>query len=255
MRFSLRFAIACVFAMVTLTRAADAPASGDPPSAELTAGANDQMRFVLIGPMPNDAPKDGYHLLLILPGGDGSADFRPFCTNLLKQALPPTYLVAELIAPKWRDGNDRIVWPTEKLRDEKMKFTTEEFMDAVVAEVQKKQKVDPKHVYALGWSSGGPPVYAAAMREKTPITGAFVAMSVFKPEQLPPLKKLDGRAFHILHSPQDFIPMRFPEAARDTLKKAGAVTQLTTYEGGHGWHGDVFGSIRAGIEWLEKNSP
>ncbi|MCU0784835.1 MAG: hypothetical protein MUF81_12495 [Verrucomicrobia bacterium] len=25
-----------------------------------------------------------------------------------------------------------------------------------------------------------------------------------------------------------------------------------TYEGGHGWHGDVYGIIRAGIPWLEK---
>jgi hypothetical protein len=27
-----------------------------------------------------------------------------------------------------------------------------------------------------------------------------------------------------------------------------------TYAGGHGWHGDVYGLIRAGIAELEKNA-
>src|SRR5439155_5871391 len=119
-------------------------------------------------------------------------------------------------------------------------------------EVKKQHKIDDAHVNALGWSSGGPAVYAAALRPKTPVTGSFVAMSVFKPEQLPPLQKLQGRKFYILHSPQDFIPMRFPQSARDALKKAGAQTELQTYEGGHGWHGDIFGMIRTGVDWLDQ---
>jgi predicted esterase len=79
-------------------------------------------------------------------------------------------------------------------------------------------------------------------------------MSVFKPEQLPRLENGKGKAFYILHSPQDFIKMSFPESARDQLAAAGAKTKLATYEGGHGWKGDVFGNIRAGMDWLESEA-
>ena len=225
-----------------------------PPVKEMTAGGDEHMRFFLIGLNAKAAPAGGYRLLLVLPGGDGSEEFRPFVTNVAARALPDGYLVAQLVAPKWREGNDRIVWPTEKVPDDKMKFPTEEFIDAVVGEVRKGHEVDAKHVYALGWSSGGPPVYAAAMRPETPLTGAFVAMSVFKPADLPPAEKLDGRAFYVLHGNRDFIPMRFPELARDMLAKAGAETKLSVYEGKHGWQGDVFGTIRAGVEWLEERA-
>jgi predicted esterase len=168
---------------------------------------------------------------------------------MLPNALPENYLIAQLVAPKWSKPKE-LVWPTEKQRDPTMKFTTEAFIDAVVAEVKAQKKIDAAHIYALGWSSGGPPVYAAAMREKTPLTGAFVAMSVFKPAQLPK-SKLDGRRFYILHSPQDMIPMTFAQSAKETLAKSGAKTELATYEGGHGWKGDVFGMIRDGMDWLE----
>jgi predicted esterase len=48
-------------------------------------------------------------------------------------------------------------------------------------------------------------------------------------------------------------PYRMAEQARDKLTENGAKVRLETYEGGHGWRGDVFGDIRAGVEWLEKN--
>ena len=40
--------------------------------------------------------------------------------------------------------------------------------------------------------------------------------------------------------------------ARKQLTAAGAKVKLQTYEGGHGWHGDPFEMIRAGIDWLES---
>jgi predicted esterase len=60
--------------------------------------------------------------------------------------------------------------------------------------------------------------------------------------------------FYILHSPQDFIKMRFPEAAQKALSSAGAKVKLTTYQGGHGWHGDPRKMIRTGMTWLESQS-
>ncbi len=226
----------------------------EPSVEERTAGADDQMKYFLIGPMGTAAPKEGYRLLVVLPGGDGSEEFRGFVSSMLPKALNEKYLVAELVAPKWEE-HQPIVWPTETLKAAKMKFSTEKFIDSVVDDIKSKHKIDEKYVLALGWSSGGPPVYAAALREKTRITGAFVAMSVFKSGELPDPRKAKGRAFYIFHSPQDFIQMRFPQNAKEVLMKSGAKVELVTYQGGHGWHGDVFGSIRSGVQWLEKNVP
>ncbi len=42
------------------------------------------------------------------------------------------------------------------------------------------------------------------------------------------------------------------EEARDRLTANGARVRLETYEGGHGWKGDVFGMIGSGMAWLEE---
>ena len=236
-----------IFAMILAEKAAV-------PVEERRANDNERMRYFLMGPKVEKAPKDGYRLLLVLPGGDGSDEFRQFIESVARQAVSNQYLVAQLVAPRWSDAEDRIVWPTQKIRERNAKFTTEAFIDAVVADVAKAHAVDPKHVYALGWSSSGPAVYAAAIRAKTPVTGAFVAMSVFKPGDYPPLTGAKGRPFYILHSPQDFIRMTFPENARKQLTAAGAKVKLETYEGGHGWHGNPHQMIRAGVKWLESQS-
>ena len=64
--------------------------------------------------------------------------------------------------------------------------------------------------------------------------------------------RLSLDAYLILHSRQDFIPIRMAETARDTLREHGAAVELMTYEGGHGWRGDVYGNLRRGIDWLES---
>jgi predicted esterase len=234
---------------------ADAAADiADIPFQDLKAGGDDNKRYFLIGPRAAaKKPAAGYRLVLVLPGGDGSAEFRPFVQRVLKNALADDTVVVQLVAPKWSDGKDRIIWPTKGLKDEKMKFSTEDFLTAVIADVKQRMEIDTKRIDALGWSSGGPPVYAAALSQPSPLRGAFVAMSVFKPEQLPPLAGAAGRRIYILHSPKDFIPMTFPKDAETRLREAGATTTLVSYEGGHGWHGDVFGTIRAGFEWLDKD--
>jgi len=237
--------------------ASPAPKPSTAPAADqdLKVKGDANKRYFLINPAPTAAvPAAGYRLLVVLPGGDGSDEFHPFVKNLAAQALPSGYLVAQAVAPKWSNSEDRVVWPTAKLRDDKMKFTTEEFIEAIIGDVKSKASVDPRHIFVLGWSSGGPPCYAATLKNGTPITGAFVAMSVFKPDQLPDLSNAKGKAFYILHSPEDFINMSFPEAARDKLGAKGGKTKLETYQGGHGWHGDVFGNIRKGITWLESQS-
>jgi len=48
-----------------------------------------------------------------------------------------------------------------------------------------------------------------------------------------------------------------PAAQNHTTQRASRRSprrsrKLVTYEGGHGWHGDVFGHIRKGIEWMQE---
>ena len=133
-----------------------------------------------------------------------------------------------------------------------MKFSTEKFVTAVVQDVKRAYKINERCVFVLAWSSGGPAAYAVSLHENTPITGSFVAMSVFKPQELPSLERASGHAYYILHSPEDIIPIRMAEEARDVLRELGAAVKLVAYPGGHGWHGDVYGMIRTGIQWLEK---
>ncbi len=231
--------------------------TGDPDAAvvtqDLRIGGDENKRYFQIGPAPGAAaPGAGYKLVVVLPGGDGSAEFLGFVQNIAASALPPGYIVAQAVAPKWTEDENRIVWPTRKLPDPKMKFGAEEFVAEIVADVKSRHAIDARCVLALGWSSGGPACYAASLTEGTPITGVFVAMSVFKPATLPGLEAAKGRPYFLLHSPQDFIAMSFPEAAERQLSAAGAMVRLETYKGGHGWHGDVYGNIRRGVEWLES---
>jgi predicted esterase len=238
------------------TAPARPPIAAEPPAETLLAGGNERMAYFLIGPAAEaEPPEDGFRLLLVLPGGDGSADFHPFVRRIAEHALDDHCLVAQLVAPRWTPEQfNRVVWPTRGLKIEAAEFLTEDFIRAVVADVKARHKVDDRLVFALGWSSGGPPVYAAGVDPKSPVRGLLVAMSVFKPALLGDLAGVEGKAVYVLHSPQDFIPMRMAESARDLLAKAGATTTLATYDGGHGWHGDVYGNIRRGVRWLEHES-
>jgi predicted esterase len=192
----------------------------------------------------------------VLPGGDGSADFHPFIRRIYKHVLSTQWLIAQLVAPEWDENQfRRLVWPVEGLRYPAARFTTEEFVLAVVADVRARAKVDPKRVFLLGWSSGGPPCYATALRKDTPVAGAFIAMSVFRPEQIPPLENARGKAFCLLHSPDDRVtPMRFAQSAENALRAAGARVHLQQYPGGHGWRGPVWQLLRDGITWLDKQA-
>jgi predicted esterase len=252
--------IACALALVPVfiaARADDEDDVADVPSKDLKAGGDAQKRYFLIGPAKDStAPSAGRGLVVVLPGGDGSADFHPFVKRIFKNALPDGYLVAQPVAVKWTD-DQKVVWPTAGLKGlvKEAKFTTEEFIGAVVDDVGKKEKLDRKRVFVLGWSSSGPAAYSALLQEKPAVAGAFVAMSVFKPDTLPPLARAKGRPVYLYHSPDDRVcPFRMAKQAEKDLAAAGAAVTLAEYDGGHGWRGGVFDAIRTGVEWLEKRS-
>jgi RNA polymerase sigma factor (sigma-70 family) len=227
------------------------------PAEKRLRGGDPKKGYFLIGPTGttrSGPPLAGYRLLVLLPGGDGSAEFHVFCKRIVKFALTPNYLVAQLVAVEWTpEQAQAVTWPKSTDAVAGVGFVTEDFVDAVINDVGQYRKVDPRFIFALGWSSGGPAVYAASGRADSCVTGAFVAMSVFKPAILPSLEHARGRGFYILHSPQDFIPIAMARSARDQLTQAGAKVELRSYEGGHGWRGDVYGEIRRGIGWLEVN--
>ncbi|HEX3152869.1 MAG TPA: hypothetical protein VHR66_32655 [Gemmataceae bacterium] len=245
-----RIAIAIVMLGVAAMRADD-----EVPSEKLKAGGDDKKEYYLIGAAKDrKAPKDGFGLVVIMPGGDGSAGFHPFVKRLFKNALPEGYLAVQPVAVKWTEDQE-IVWPTATLKVEKMKFTTEEFVAAVIADVGKKYTLNPARTFTLSWSSSGPAAYVCSLQEKPIVAGSFVAMSVFKPDLLPELKRAKDHAYYVYHSLDDSIcPFDMAESAAKELKDAGAKTTLVKYDGGHGWHGDVFGNVQTGIEWLEKNA-
>jgi|GEM_PF-1281247 len=223
------------------------------PTQTVLIGNDKHKRYELIGPREGaKMPEGGYHLLVILPGGDGGADFNPFLRRIALKALPANYIVAQVVAPVWSD-KAQMVWPTAKLPDEKMAFPTEQLIREVLIDLKARHAINTQHTYLMGWSSGGPPVYTCVTMPDMPVAGAFVAMSVFKPDLLPALEGAKGRAVYLLHSPTDHIRIDFAKAAEEKLAAAGARTKLTTYQGGHGWKGDVFGEIRRGIQWLETS--
>lgn len=258
-RFRSPVLLALAAALVLLVVPGGAPAApneaAEVPSEERRAGGVEEMRYVLIGPKADaPAPDDGRMLVLVLPGGDGGARFRPFVQRIWQHALPPDAVVAQLVAVRWTP-TQRVIWPTLKSRVPKMKFATEHFVEAVVRDVASKHRLDRRRVFTLSWSSGGPAAYAVSLHPKTSVTGSLIVMSVFKPDGLPPLRGARGHAYYLLHSPQDNVcPFRMATEARDALKAAGAAVRFTSYEGGHGWHGDCFGMIRKGMAWLAEQT-
>lgn len=226
----------------------------DVPSVKRQAGGDEKKQYFLIG-APQEKPADGAKLglIVVLPGGDGSAEFHPFVKRIFKHAVPEGFVLAQPIAVKWT-LRQQIVWPTAKVKAASMKFSTEEFLKAVIDDVETQLPLDPNRIFTLSWSSGGPAACAAAL-DSPRITGSLVAMSVFKPSELPPLKAAAGRAFFIYHSPDDRVcPYRMAEQAEKQLRENGAEATLKTYAGGHGWVGPVYNDIREGIDWLTEHA-
>lgn len=224
------------------------------PSAEVVIDNGEHKRYFLIGPTSGAVPPiDGYKLAVVMPGGDGGPDFNPFVRRILKNALGPDWIIAEPIAFKWTP-EQQIVWPTELSRVDEQQFSTESFVESVIADVRTRQMIDPRCIVTMSWSSSGPAAYAIALQSQTAVTGSYIAMSVFRPAQLPALDIAKGRRFYIEHSPDDAIcPYADAEAARAALHKAGATVQTCNYEGGHGWRGNVYGRIRDAMTWLARS--
>jgi predicted esterase len=228
----------------------------DVPAKDLRAGGDDRKRYFLIPTREKRPPAAGCALLVVLPGGTGEASFHNFVRRIWKNAAPDDWAVAQLVSVRWRP-DQQIIWPTRFSRVPGQEFTTEEYFAAVVEDVRKVQKlkIDPARIYQMGWSSGGPAEYAIALQEKRPVTGSYVAMSVFHDNDLAnDLEHARSQAFFLDHSPEDTqCRFEFAEKAKERLTKAGAVVELVTYKGGHGWSDQPFVRMKRGFAWLDEH--
>lgn len=223
----------------------------DVPAEDLTVAGNSRMRYFLIGAGEDAAPPEGgYDLAVVMPGGAGGEDFHPFVRRIYKYALRDRFLVAQPVAFKWHPSQ-RTVWPTKVHPTPGQNFATEDFVEAVITDVMQRHKINERNVFTLSWSSSGPAAYAISLQKETAVKGSFIAMSVFRPDWLPPLDTAKGHVYYLLHSPQDKLcPFSHAKQAQAKLTQAGATVRLDGYEGGHGWHGDVYGHIQRGMTWL-----
>ena len=223
----------------------------DIPALDLTVEHNPKMRYFLIGPRKNaPQPRNGFKLVVVMPGGDGSDQFHPFVRRIYKYALTDAFLIAQPVAVRWTPSQ-QVVWPTKQDHVDGMKFSTEDFVESLIKDVNNRRPVDSRFVFTLSWSSSGPAAYAIALQQPTAVTGSYIAMSVFHPQQLPPIAQARGRTFLIDHSRDDGIcKFSFAQEAVQALQGAGANVRLTTYEGGHGWRGQVYRRISEGVSWL-----
>lgn len=207
MKFLIPIAVSLLFPL-----AADAPNIHKSMSVEeRQIAGNSQQKYFLIQHKQSTAQKGKRGLLIILPGGPGSADFLPFCANVLTRlGVPEGFLVAELVAPVWREDENRVVWPSKAFSDAKAKFNTEEFIDAVIADVAKRHQIDDRFIFTLGWSSSGHVLYSASV-SCAKVRGSIVAMSRFFPGRMRKLEDVRARiTFCTIRRTTRFVPTGTP---------------------------------------------
>ncbi len=213
------------------------------------AGFPQGVYFTIAAKQPPAAGKK-QALLVVLPGGDGSREFLPFVENGVLGAVPDDCMGVLVTSVKWRD-DQQVVWPTATSKVPGMQWTTEAFVAAVVKAVQKEHAVDPKRTAVLAWSSSGPAVYPMLLDPKAPFARGYVAMSVWRPANKKDLAGVKGRRIVLDQSPDDRVTA-FSHAsdAYAALSGAGAVVQLSTYAGGHGWQDAPLVRLRRNLAWL-----
>jgi predicted esterase len=243
----------------SITNDAPVPANLKDISPEMTVeprvvGTNTDQQYFLIEHKKGTEAGQARGLILILPGGAGTADFLPFCANVLtRYGIPADFVAAEMVAPQWSKDENRVVWPSRVFPDPLAKFTTEEFVAAVAKDVGRLRKIDERYVFTLGWSSSGHALYSISLSDPK-VRGSIIAMSRFLPGRMGNLDQARGRKYFLYHSPQDLIcPFREAQLAERTLAEHGANVKLVSYRGGHGWVPNTYycDRIMEGILWLK----
>lgn len=197
-------------------------------------------------------PAAGYALVVVLPGGPGGASQRPYYKDVYLNAMPVDFMMAQLLSVKW-SPEQRIVWPTKKITDVQVEFTTPEFITAVIDDVRGRVRIDPQRIILMGASSSGGAVMTAALTN-TDVSGALLTASVFREHQLPPMRgAADKRFFLVQGVSDDITPFHYAQTAAQTLSRHGADVRLYAMPGGHhpGWPNNYRGVYGYAFHWLQ----
>jgi len=223
-------------------------------SKEYFAGGDKNKKYFLINAGDDvDVPGYGFGLVVVLPGETGGADMLDFVKELYKNSLDKKFVVAQLVAKRW-DRKQRNIWPTETNKVDSQLFSTEEFIEAVIADVRNKYKINNQRIFTLCWDCAGQAGYMASVRRETPITGSLIVMSDFQIDWLGDIKSVKGKAYYILHSVADDIcPVEMPQLAYKLIADNGGIVNMEMYKGGHGWQGNSLKTVKLGMRWLRKN--
>jgi predicted esterase len=111
-------------------------------------------------------------------------------------------------------------------------------------------------VFVLGWGSGAPAALSCTLGGSPSVRGGFIHSSVYNFSALPDPALARGKRLYLLQPTRAAVlPKSQAEAAKQRLTPHAAALQLTYYDGGYGWHGDVYGQLRRGIIFLEGRLP
>jgi hypothetical protein len=119
----------------------------DPPAPEeVKIGGDPRKRYLLHGGgKDSKAVASGWKVLVVMPGGDGSAEFAPFVGRIRENVLGKDWLVVQIVAPVWSgEQAEKLVWPTKLNPWPKIEFTCEELFAEVLADVGKSRKLGPR---------------------------------------------------------------------------------------------------------------
>jgi len=211
--------------------------------------------WFLVPPRSSSAGKAGKKagLVVVLPGGDATREFRPWVENVLLAQAPDDCVGVMLAAVKWSD-DQTIVWPVQDGDAKGMQYTTSQYVRAVVAAVEAEFAIDPERRVVAGWSSSGMAIQPLLAEKGAPFARAYVAMSSW-PRGLD-LAAVKGKRYLLDHSPADQqTAFSHCRRAYAELTKAGASVRVTTYDGGHGWHDRPEARLRDGLRWLLSKEP
>jgi predicted esterase len=214
--------------------------------------------YHLLDAKADELPRRGAALLIVLPGGDGGWDdarsFLPFVENGIHgRAVPEDTVTALGVARRWHPEQE-VVWPLDSDQAEGAEYTALDYVDAMIADVGDRVRIDRRRVHVLAWSSSGPLAYAALLRRRSPLAGAYVAMSVYRDDDAA-RRFARGKRLVLDQSPEDRVtPFRFAREAHERLSDARAEVWLRAYRGGHGWHDAPLPRIAVGLRWLRGDA-
>lgn len=115
---------------------------------------------------------------------------------------------------------------------------------AVLEAVQRQYPIDPRQVFALGFSQGGMVAYGLALHHGDRLRGAIPIGAWYPAGEVAATRS----RLLVLHSPEDLsVPAARHDATVEALKRAGVEAEVRRYPGGHVVTGELLGQAAAWI--------